>query len=340
MNVLLITSRSDQGGGPRHVYDLACYLKNQGHQVYIASPLTNPFGSLFCEQFAGHIEIPHRRFCLRAWFKLLMFAREKGIAVIHSHGKGAGIYSRPLAIFGFKIIHTFHGLHLKPGIKGKLNSLVERFLSTFTKKIICVAESERGKAISIGISAKNLSVIGNGIKGFEVTQNQIPWEERPIILGTLSRLDPHKGNLELLEKFQTLPEHYHLKIAGEGEEREMLNSYIQSHQLQSRVTLVGEVAAPVSFLESIDIYVSCSKGEGLPYAILEAIIALKPVVASRVSGHIELLNENQLFSGRDDFKERIELASNQDVKKSREVILKNYELSVSCKKIETLYQEL
>lgn len=326
-NILLLSVRSDQGGGPRHMLELARFLKLEGHTVLTASPLAPPYGKLFAEEFQGHFTLPHRRFAPLAWLRLALWARMKGVQIVHSHGKGGGVYGRLLGTWGFTVLHTFHGLHLK----SKLASTIEVLLSLLSKTVICVSESEAKKARRLGIARQKIVVCPNGMNFGPFSASSAPEG----ILGTLSRLDPHKGNLRLIQLMTTLPESYSLKIAGDGEEREVLEKEITRLQLAKRVTLLGEVPDPAAFLRTISVYVSASEGEGLPYAILEAIAAEKPIVASKVPGHTDLLGEECLFD--EDFSLKVSQAPAQDVRRRKQEKLAAYDLTACLRRISALY---
>lgn len=325
--VLLMSIRSDQGGGPRHVLDLAQHLKRRGHAVYVASPLDAPYGRYFAHDFNGHFLLPHRRFSLLAWLRLAKFIKQKNIQVVHSHGKGAGIYSRLLGLFGIPVVHTFHGLHPK----SLFARMLEFFLSFLTLKLICVSSSELSKARKLGIPPAKLIELPNGMDFTRFNQGNPPSK----VLGTLSRLDPHKGNLRLIQLMTSLPEEFTLRIAGDGEQREQLRNEISRLGLQNRVSLIGEVSDPVAFLQTISIYVSCSEGEGLPFAILEAVASQKPIVASNVTGHQDLLPKECLFT--DDFALKISQAHLQDTAKLKQRLESKYGLNECLQSIAEQY---
>lgn len=303
-NILYITSRSDMGGGPKHVYDLCSNI--EGINTFIASPLSEPFGIKFKEISIDHFELPHRKFSFLIMIKLFFFCKKNKIDIIHSHGRGAGIYSRALGALGFKIIHTFHGVHAPKNIKERIIILVERLLYFFTNKFISVSGSEKNNAINLKLAnPKDIIVIPNGIDLSLYEGIGSPSEGN--ILGTLSRLDPHKNNKEIIS-FMKMVGNYKLLIAGDGEQKEELEVYIKENQLTEKVMLLGEIQNIEDFLNSINIYVSSSKGEGLPYSILEALAAKKKIIASNVSGHKDLLSSKSLYNlgSIKEFKERLE----------------------------------
>jgi len=111
--ILAITARADIGGGPEHLFQLTKGYGNRA-KVIIACPNDAPYFARYqtLDNVPDVIEIPHRAFRLGAVWRLRAKARAAGVHVIHSHGKGAGIYGRLLSVLtGIPCIYTFHGLH-------------------------------------------------------------------------------------------------------------------------------------------------------------------------------------------------------------------------------------
>lgn len=298
------------GGGPKHVYDVCSNI--QGINVFIASPLNSPFGEKFKKVSTNHFEIPHRKFSFLKMVQLFLFCKKNKIEIIHSHGRGAGTYSRALGALGFKVIHTFHGVHSPKSLKEKVVIFIERLLCFYTNKFISVSESEKQNAVNLKLAnPKDIVVIPNGIDLKLYEKIGSPSEGN--ILGTLSRLDPHKNNKEIISFMEQI-DNYKLLIAGDGEQKEELELYIKENQLSEKVILLGEIQNIEEFLNSINIYVSSSKGEGLPYSILEALAAQKKIIASNVSGHKDLLSSKSLYElgSIQEFKERLEDNTTKD----------------------------
>lgn len=302
MRVLILTLRSDMGGGPRHVFDLLKAIRGlKDVQVFLASPLQAPFGPVFKCDSAGFIELPHRSFSLSHFFRLIRFCQENKIEVIHSHGRGAGIYSRLLKFFGYPIVHTYHGIHIEKNYIGRVKYFVDLFLERLTDTQIFVSNDEFQYAQKHHLGSHSHSVIIN---------NGIPTPEKrssPSVsfyrLGTIARLAHIKGIDNLLHNFSDLlkssQKPYQLFIAGDGEDRITLTTLVKSLDLEKSVTFLGEVKEPYSFLSSIDIYVSASRREGLPLSILEAMSFGLPCVLSEVPGHQSFIERNAALGFND-----------------------------------------
>ena len=95
--ILLITVRADTGGGPKHVYDILEGLQND-FDFFIAAPDNERYSNDYKALAKEFLPIPHRKFSLTTLLEIYLFCRKHNIQIIHSHGFGAGLYSRLLGI--------------------------------------------------------------------------------------------------------------------------------------------------------------------------------------------------------------------------------------------------
>lgn len=338
--VLLITVRSDVGGGPQHVHDLLKYGTSEKVSFFIASPDEQPFGALFKNLASSFLEIPHRKFSLWSFFKMLIFVRENNISIVHSHGKGAGVYSRLLSLFGVRVIHTPHGVHSAKNNFDKFKNFIEIVLSKLTDKFIFVSPSEKDKAMSLGIgNGINNAVIFNGIP---IDSSPSRSESNGVKIGILSRFDPHKNvkrGIELFSKLQTLHPQLKLTIAGDGEEGEYLKRLVKTLNLEQSVSFTGFIDNPLAFLKEQDFYLSTSLGEGLPYTVLEAMNVGATPILSKVSGHIDILPDDYLFDLNDDndFIQKFESVRIKKDHNLKEVLKSKFEIKTQLRKVTEEY---
>lgn len=281
--ILLISARSDLGGGPAHMYALSQGLDAQN--VFVALPSDGEFYQRFQSRLGkAHVfEIPRQKFTLRDLLGLKRFCRDRGITLIHSHGKGAGVYSRLLGVIvGVPVIHTLHGYHdARYGfLAKKVYALWETLAALFTQKIICVSESERNNfARKVCVDRERVITIQNGtpISG-ESAKAIVPGK-----VVTVARFDYAKNLLEFVRVAQQLP-HYAFHIIGDGEERNEIEALIASNKIMN-IVLHGASQTVMSDIADAEVYLSTSRWEGLPMAVLEAMSLGIPVVASDVIGN-------------------------------------------------------
>ncbi|MDO9181454.1 MAG: glycosyltransferase [Bacteriovorax sp.] len=294
MNLLMITVRTDLGGGPKHILDLIKVLKTTKRNFYLASPLTLPFGPLLKSEFKDHFELPSRSFNFIVFLNLLKFVKKHQIGIVHSHGRGAGVYARLLYFFGIKVVHTFHGIHQDKSITGRIKFLFDFLSSPFVDHYIYCSIDEKliGEKLHLTFKRK-YSVINNGISlnNFQCFDES----DRPVLtMGVMARNDYQKGLDILFKNLLFLVEkkiHFKFLIAGIGK-----NEIIIPNELSNIVMVQGQFDNPVKFLSQLDLYVSHSRWEGLPLSVLEAMALKIPCLLSNVTGHHYFI-ENQVAFG-------------------------------------------
>ena len=359
-SLLMLTVRSDMGGGPKHLFYLCRSLLqyNPNLRIFIGAPNTEPFGPLFQEMACIFVPVPERCFSLKSFFQLLTLCRKHSIPIVHSHGWGAGLYGRLLAFFGIRSIHTFHGIHASRRCKDRVKIKVDQVLKLLTHDFICVSHSEKREALQHDVAfVERLSVIYNGIdiQGIQeefssISQKearqkyQLPLDKK--IWGTLARLDYQKGLDLFLKAIHEFPTGIFFALAGDGEEYKSLKLLIEHYGLQEKVILLGEVKEPITFLKCLDGYFSFSRGEALSLGVLEATTCLLPCLISRVPGHNDFikLGMAQSFSllrPRSFWEKLIKMNSenlSEDMKeKILELVKQKFGLHEMTKKVEKLY---
>ena len=306
LRVLELLVSTEPGGGPAHVLELLSRLPRDEFDVTVAGPGGALAGRLRSAA-GGFTEIRADRLspgALRAVRRLLI---ERGIDVVHSHGKGAGLYGRRAARgAGIPSIHTFHGIHYARypvGVRG-LYLALERRLAAMSAAVVHVSESQGREAEALGLAPPGRThVIVNGVDVARLRARAEPrvaaraalglaYDELGI--GTIARLDPIKAIDVLLEAFARVARARspaRLIVIGDGPEAGRLRARARTLGLESRVRFTGSIADAARLLGGLDLYVSASRREGLSLAVLEAMGMGLPVVATRVAGHVDAVSD-------------------------------------------------
>lgn len=117
--------------------------------------------------------------------------------------------------------------------------------------------------------------------------------ETPLI-GSVGRLTKQKGFDILLQAVALLPrQDVHVLLVGTGEEGTALRAQAVALGLNRRVHLVGYRRDVARLLGALDLYVQPSRFEGMPNALLEAMAARRPIVASAVDGICDLIEDGR-----------------------------------------------
>ena len=124
-----------------------------------------------------------------------------------------------------------------------------------------------------------------------------------LVVGTIGRLDPVKDFGTLMRAVAELPESLRARliIIGDGPERSRLEQLAAGHAAGSRIRLVGHRDNARQWLPAFDVFVNSSISEGVSLTILEAMAAGLPVIATRVGGTPEVVDEScgRLVAARD-----------------------------------------
>jgi glycosyltransferase involved in cell wall biosynthesis len=306
LRVLELLVSTEPGGGPAHVLELLSRLPGDEFDITVAGPGGALAGRLRSAA-GGFAEIRVDRLspgALRAVRRLLI---ERGIELVHSHGKGAGLYGRLAARrAGIPSIHTFHGIHYAGypvGLRG-LYLALERRLATMSAAVVHVSGSQGREAEALGLAPPGRThVIVNGVDVASLRTSAEPrvaaraalglaYDELGI--GTIARLDAIKAIDILLEAFARVARarsRARLIVMGDGPEAGRLRARARSLGMESRVRFTGSIADAARLLGGLDLYVSASRREGLSLAVLEAMGMGLPVVATRVAGHVDAVSD-------------------------------------------------
>ena len=361
IKILIITSRADFGGGPKHIYSLIKEL-NSKIDFAIACPKDYPYFDLYSKivGFDNIVEIPHRKFSFSYLFLLIKFVKKNNIHIIHSHGKGAGIYSRLLSSFtGVNALHTFHGIHIDQYnfLTRLLYLFIEKILALFTKRFITVSDSEKDRVIKLKIADKKKIIkIENGI---EIDKNKVVKFNSDLNVYniiTVSRFDFAKNSDLLFPICKELNSfdpkfNYAVNILGDGELKDIFEQKIISNELTDKIKLLGTQIDISDILINSFCYISTSKWEGMPLGVIEAMAAGLPIIATNVLGNKDVVKNNvngflfDINNPREAAEYIIKLANDLELwerfsKSSREIAEKNYSAKRMADETIDLYKKM
>jgi glycosyltransferase involved in cell wall biosynthesis len=233
-------------------------------------------------------------------FQLLKSVRQikqYGIDVIHTHGHKGAIAGFVIHLLsGIPIVGTCHAWVDHPDCKMRYRvmSLSERFLYKYFLFCICVSDAILSKFSQKNVNTKNTLVIYNGIElnsnsNKTIDKDAIRKEigidnDYPIILN-VGRLTAEKAQRDIISAAMILKEKgmpVNMVVAGEGILRQCLNEQIERLNLADVVKLIGFREDVSRLLGVSDIFLLPSLTEGLPIALLEAMSARVPVIATPV----------------------------------------------------------
>lgn len=147
----------------------------------------------------------------------------------------------------------------------------------------------------IGIPWEKIVLIPNGIDLPDIETASISKSAEHFVVGTIGRLHRQKGIDVFLRSAKIVHEKFpqcRFWIAGEGPEKETLESLTRQLHLESSVKFLG-LARSSEVMPRLDLFVLASRWEGMPNVILEAMALRKPVVATSVGGATDLIEQER-----------------------------------------------
>jgi glycosyltransferase involved in cell wall biosynthesis len=232
------------------------------------------------------------------FFKIVKELKRIRPEIVHTQ-LGGDLYGRLAAkLLNVPIIVSTEQ-NLNPD-ENAIQNILKKFTSRFAVKIVAISEAVKNDLIyRYQISKNKIEIIPNGLdidKFLNLKKEIKNKEPEAITLGTIGRLVPQKGHnilIEALAKIKDLD--FECLIAGLGALEDNLEKQIKSSGLEEKVKLIGGIENVPAFLSSLDAFIFPSLWEGQGIALLEAALSGIPIIASRVDGIKEVLNEETAY---------------------------------------------
>jgi glycosyltransferase involved in cell wall biosynthesis len=182
--------------------------------------------------------------------------------------------------------------------------VAERLLARVSACIVASAESVKSAYVhQLGIAPRDVRVIYNAVNWKRLDSTRSPIEIRqelgiPLdrtVVGVVATLQDKKGHHVLLDAFARTPglAAVGLMLVGDGTERAALEKQAASLGIRDRVTFCGTRRDLGNLLPAMDVFALPSLWEGLPLALILAMGAARPVVATRIAGIPEVVVDGE-----------------------------------------------
>ena len=287
--------------GAERVQDLlAGQLPGQGFDPGLACVKPGLFPQLCRTREAPLYRLPMAgRLDLRPVRELVRLIRREGYQLLHAHTPRTAMLSGlASAITGVPLVYHVHSPASRDSThrwQNHINALIERISLSRASALIAVSESLAQGARRQGFAAEKVWVVPNGVP-CPVARPPRPADQADWTLGTVALFRPRKGIEVLLGALAILRSRgmsVRLRAVG-GFESPGYERLVKGHAAQLGLTAAvdwtGFASDVDGHLRQMDLFVLPSLfGEGLPMAVLEAMAAGVPVVASRVDGVPEVI---------------------------------------------------
>jgi len=301
---LHVNTHMNIGGIGQYILSLSAAIKRKGVECIVASS----GGELEEELKKSGIE--HRRIDIKTKFEFapkVFFAasgiadivKKENIDIIHAHTRvsqvAAGFAAQRT---GARYISTCHGF-FKP-------RLSRRLFDTWGEKVVAISAPVKAHLeMDFGIRPSRIELIHNGVdterfskdySGEELAalKRSIGLDDGPVI-GTMGRLSSVKGQRFLIEAMKYVAAKKPMAqclIIGSGPEEGALKEFARATGVEGRINFTGSVYKNIAgYLSCMDVFVLPSIKEGLGLALLEAMAARRPCVASDVGGIVDIIKD-------------------------------------------------
>lgn len=323
MKALIVTRVS--GFVPQFEMNHVRILQQMGYEVHYAANFdVVVYGEDNSRLEGTGIVCHHIAFCrspfspevLSSYRQLKQLILTEQFDLIHCHMPMTGVITRMAAQAVRRrtkrktpVIYTAHGFHFYSGapIKNWIYYLPERWLARYTDCLITMNEEDYERARTFPVRGSAWKIPGVGIELGEDKETdedraeirhrvraELGISETDFVMVSVGELNENKNHIQIL-RMLTQPFEFSLKyiICGVGGLQEQLMEFVKKNHLESQVIFTGYRSDIDDILAASDLFVFPSLREGLSVAVMEAMRAGLPVVANKIRGNVDLIEEGK-----------------------------------------------
>jgi len=176
---------------------------------------------------------------------------------------------------------------------------LQRWIHRAATHVTAVSEAVAASVVALGVPRARITVIANGVDTQRFHEGRgdraaLGANGATPLIGSVGCLAPRKDYATLFDALALLRARgidFRAAVVGDGPERGALEARLATLGLGDRVRLLGERADVETLLPAMDLFVLSSREEGIPNALLEAMAAGRPAVATAVGGTPEVLTD-------------------------------------------------
>jgi glycosyltransferase involved in cell wall biosynthesis len=304
MKILFLSTSMGMGGADQQILILAGALRDRGHEVRIIA--LAPLGAMGVEaQRAGipteSLELKRNLGVVFGFLRLLQLIRHWRPDVVHSHMLHANLMARAARAFAPvpALVSTIHSIN----DGGGLRMAAYRWTRGLVDRYTIISHLAAKRYLSIGaVPEKRLRVIPNTV---DVNRFRRRLEardgirrelglEQAFVWMAVGRFEAPKDYPTMIAAFTRVASDRpgsRLLLVGEGSLQSDIEELVRQAGLAGRVQFLGVRRDVPELLSAGDAYVLSSAWEGMPVAVLEAASVGLPIVATRVGGVSEVVED-------------------------------------------------
>lgn len=230
--------------------------------------------------------------------------------LVHCHSPIGGVIAR-LACRkqrrkGLRVIYTAHGFHFFTGaswVNWMIFYPIEKLMARYTDVLITICQEDyqrakrcmRAKKLvytpGIGLNVEKLhGQIGRSVQ----KRKELGLSSEDVLLYAIGELNDNKNHQIVLRAMAKLQrEDIHFVVCGRGDKEQELLNLARDLRIEKQVHLLGFRMDAKEWLGEADLFVFPSKREGLSVSLMESMAAGLPVVASKIRGNVDLIDQGK-----------------------------------------------
>jgi glycosyltransferase involved in cell wall biosynthesis len=298
VNIIHILDNLDRGGAQTSLCRLVAGLFARGYQQHVIclNERLNQYVVDAVQEAGASVEVIGRLrlYAFVGFWHIVRELRRRQPDLVHTELPWGDLIGRTAArIAGTRpIVSTVTGRYTQ---KPRVQLMLDRATAQWADRVVFVApEIVPFSVANEGVRPEQVVCIPRGIgpDHFDRAEAAAALRHRygngaRKIIGMVARLQPPKAHADLIVAFAMLARmssDLRLWLIGDGPDRQRLMTMVQELKLENHVLFAGDQNNVGDWVAAMDIFVLPTQSEGLPNAVLEAMSAAKPVVATAVDG--------------------------------------------------------
>ena len=294
--VAMVLTSFEPGGTERQMIELIRRLDPERWTVHVASFRAHgPWFARAAEGAASVTTFPVKSLrepaALRHAWAFARWCRARRIAVVHTAEMAANLFGQPSAALGGVPVRVANRREINPD-KTRAEIAAQRASYAFAHRVVANSHAAADRLQIERVPARKIAVVPNGIDLQQYGSRGGRDVLRKVVM--VANLRPQKGHDVLIDAMPTVLQRFpdaRVDLVGSGSELEALRARARAHGVLHAITFLGHQDDVSACLSVNDIFVLPSRSEAFPNAVLEAMASGMPIVASRVGGIPELVED-------------------------------------------------
>lgn len=284
-------------------------LEDKGCYVECASSITGNYFDDLIQKYGIKMNAiqfkrsPYDVKNIQAYKQLCKLIKEKHFDTIYCHEPVGGAMGRLAGkSCKCKVIYIAHGFHFYQGapfVNRIVYYSVEKFLSRYTDVLVTINDEDYQSSLKF-YAKKTYKINGIGINtdlflkidNCDDLRNELSLKADDYILFSVGELIERKNHIVVINALKKLNNpHIHYVIAGDGVLFDSLKEKVKKLELENQVHLLGYRTDINRLCNASDVFMMPSLQEGLSVALMEAMACGKPVIASKIRGNVDLIDD-------------------------------------------------